>query len=70
MALLRSKRSKRSRPYCVQQQEELVMRHTLLAHARNGDNQAQKDLMTLYGVRVYSASERSSLQVYDVPHSS
>ncbi|GAC1397819.1 MAG: hypothetical protein NVSMB52_11400 [Chloroflexota bacterium] len=57
MALFRNNRSKRSRPYCLQQQQDLEARRTLLEHARKGDSQAQMDLMALYGVRVYSGSE-------------
>jgi len=54
MALFRNNRSKRSQPYCLQQQQDLEARRTLLGRARKGDGQAQVDLMALYGVRVSS----------------
>ena len=56
MPLFRNNRSKRSQPYCLQQQQDLEARRTLLARARKGDGQAQVDLMALYGVRSLGAS--------------
>ena len=56
-------RSKRSRPYALNQVAELEARATLLAHARKGDSHAQAKLMRLYGVRVYSEAERKQTTV-------
>lgn len=56
-------RSKRSRPYALNQVAELEARATLLAHARKGDSLAQANLMRLYGVRVYSEAERKQTTV-------
>ena len=67
MALFRNNRSKRSRPYCLRQQQDLEARRTLLTRARKGEGQAQADLMALYGVRVSSGSERSGLLAKKVP---
>jgi hypothetical protein len=56
-------RSKRSRPYALNQKAELEARATLLARARTGDSHAQANLMRLYGVRVYSEAEREHTTV-------
>lgn len=56
-------RSKRSRPYALTQVAELEARATLLARARKGDSNAQANLMRLYGVRVYSETEREHTTV-------
>jgi hypothetical protein len=51
------------------QEEEEELRRKLLKRARNGDGKAQAELMTSYGVRVYSEAERASLVHYTVPKS-
>ena len=56
-------RSKRSRPYALNQEGALEARATLLACARKGDSKAQANLMDLYGVRIYSAAERNQTTV-------
>jgi hypothetical protein len=56
-------RSKRSRPYALNQVAELEARATLLARARKGDSEAQANLKKLYGVRVYSEAEREHTTV-------
>jgi hypothetical protein len=56
-------RTKRSRPYSLNQEVELEARGTLLARARQRDSKAQVALMALYGARVYSESERKNTTV-------
>lgn len=56
-------RSKRSRPYALNQETALEARATLLGRARKGDSKAQANLMDLYRVRVYSPAERNQTTV-------
>ncbi len=47
----------------VSQEAELEDRRDLLRKARLGDRHAQSQLMALYGVRLYSESERKKTRV-------
>ena len=48
------------------QEEEDVYRRRLFIRAKKGDIKAQKELHETYGVRLWSAQERSAL-VYENP---
>lgn len=50
----------------VTQEEEEEYRRKLLMRARKGDAKAQNELMSTYGVRLYSESERAGL-IYENP---
>jgi hypothetical protein len=45
-------------------EDEEEYRRNLLLRARKGDQEAQVELMTKYGMRVYSDSERSKMPIY------
>ena len=45
-------------------EEEDEYRRKLLLHAREGDLEAEHELMTKYGMRVYSDTERSKMPTY------
>ena len=47
----------------VSQEAELEDRRDLLRKARLGDRHAQSELMALYGVRLYSETERKKIKV-------
>lgn len=59
-------RPKRIQPHIPSQEEELESRRVLMARARKGDRKAQRELMDLYGVRLYSEAERKRTKVVGV----
>ncbi|MBU6434471.1 MAG: hypothetical protein KGS09_19785 [Nitrospirae bacterium] len=53
--------------WSISQEEEELYRRRLFARANKGDVKAQKELQETYGVRLWSAHERSQLE-YENPH--
>jgi hypothetical protein len=52
--------------WSITQEEEELYRRRLFARASKGDTKAKQELQQTYGVRLWSAQERSEL-VYDNP---
>jgi hypothetical protein len=52
--------------WSISQEEEDLYRRRLFIRANKGDAKAQKELQETYGVRLWSAQERSQL-VYENP---
>jgi hypothetical protein len=56
---------KRTQQQSASQEAELEDRRALMLKARTGDTKAQGELMALYGVRLYSGTERRKTQVQE-----
>ena len=54
--------------WSTSQEQEDLYRRRLFIRANKGDAKAQKELQEIYGVRLWSAKERSGL-VYENPRS-
>jgi hypothetical protein len=54
---------KRGQQQSASQEAELEDRRALMLKARTGDRKAQGELMALYGVRLYSETERRKTKV-------
>ena len=52
--------------WSLSQEEEDLHRQLLFRKARKGDEKAKQELQDVYGVRLWSEQERSTL-IYDTP---
>jgi hypothetical protein len=50
----------------LSQEDEALLRQSLLEKASKGDEKAKQELQRIYGVRLWSEKERATL-VYDTP---